>query len=190
MTVLVKICGLVRPQDVDAAVAAGADMVGFVLVSDSPRGVGPEQARRLAERVPEGVRTVAVVSDTGAGLPDTLRRAFDLVQVYGLPADFRDTIVASRGEPPQGVPEGVPILLDLARDSNPSGAELQRHWNRARGVRHPIVLSGSLHPANVAEAVASARPLAVDTARGVESAPGIKHHGLIEQFIRQAKEAG
>ena len=63
---LVKICGLTREQDVDAAVAAGADMVGFVLVPDTPRYVELDRAQALAARVPAGVRTVAVV-DGGPG---------------------------------------------------------------------------------------------------------------------------
>ena len=62
---LVKICGLTREQDVDAAVAAGADMVGFVLVPDTPRYVALDRARALAARVPAGVKTVAVVDDSG-----------------------------------------------------------------------------------------------------------------------------
>jgi phosphoribosylanthranilate isomerase len=183
--VLVKICGLTRARDVDAAVSAGADLVGFVCVADSPRGVTLERARELAARVPAHVRTVAVFAEEMQTRPE----GFDLAQVYGRPGALRDTIVGVRGDPPDGLPDGVPVLLDLPRGSRPGGSELRAHWLRASAVREPVILAGSLDPTNVAEAVAVARPWAVDTARGVESAPGIKDHALIERFVSAAKEA-
>lgn len=189
---LVKICGLTREQDVDAAVAAGADLVGFVLVPGTPRYVDPGRARTLAARVPAGVRSVAVVDATVKGtVPLTVRAlgGFDLVQTYDVPADFRDTIVASRGEPPAEVPDSVPVLLDLPYGSRPDRAGLEAHWQRAAGVRQPVILAGSLDPGNVAAAIATARPWAVDTARGVESSPGVKDHDLVRAFVRTAKEA-
>jgi phosphoribosylanthranilate isomerase len=184
---LVKICGLTREQDVDAAVAAGADMVGFVLVPDTPRYVALDRAQALAARVPAGVKTVAVVEDSG--VRPRLERGFDLVQTYAVPGDFRDTIVASRGEPPAGIPADVPVLIDLAYGWRPDAAQLHEHWERAARVRQPVVLAGALHPGNVAEAIAVARPWAVDTSRGVESAPGVKDHDLVAAFVRTAKEA-
>jgi phosphoribosylanthranilate isomerase len=191
---LVKICGLTRAEDVDAAVAAGADLVGFVLVPGTPRYLDPDRARALAARVPAGVRTVAVVQKSGDSPPKSgdsprLLDGFDLVQTYDTPADFRDTIVASRGEPPAEVPDSVPVLLDLPYGSRPDRAGLEAHWQRAAGVRQPVILAGSLDPGNVAAAIATARPWAVDTARGVESSPGVKDHDLVRAFIRTAKEA-
>ncbi len=184
-TVLVKICGLTRAADVDAAVGAGADLVGFVCVADSPRGVTLERARALAARVPGHVRTVAVFAEEVESRPE----GFDLTQVYGLPDDLRDTIIGVRGEPPYALPDGVPVLFDLPRGSRPGPGELRAHWRRASALREPVILAGSLDPTNVSEAVAAARPWAVDTARGVESAPGIKDHALIELFVSAAKEA-
>ena len=184
---LVKICGLTREQDVDAAIAAGADMVGFVLVPDTPRYVELDRAQALAARVPAGVQTVAVVEDSG--VRPRLEGAFDLVQTYDVPADFRNTIVASRGEPPAGVPEQVPVLLDLPYGSRPEAEELHKHWERAARMHRPVMLAGGLHPGNVAEAIAVARPWAVDTSRGVEAAPGVKDHDLVAAFVRTAKEA-
>ena len=189
---LVKICGLTREQDVDAAVAAGADMVGFILVPNTPRHVEPARARELAARVPAGVKTVAVVDATAPftnGVRPRTGGGFDLVQTYDTPADFRDTIVAARGEPPRGVPDDVPVLLDLAFGSRPDAEALHEHWQRAARVRQPVVLAGSLGPDNVAAAIAVAHPWAVDTSRGVEAAPGIKDHDRIRAFVRAAKEA-
>jgi phosphoribosylanthranilate isomerase len=184
---LVKICGLTREQDVDAAVAAGADMVGFVLVPDTPRYVELDRARALAARVPDRVKTVAVVTDNG--VRPRLEGAFDLVQNYDDPDDFRDTIVAARGEPPANVPEAVPVMLDLGYGSRPDTAALHKHWERAARMRNPVMLGGSLDPDNVAEAIAVAHPWAVDTSRGVESSPGIKDHERVRAFVRNAKEA-
>ena len=180
MSVLVKICGLTREQDVDAAVAAGADLVGFVLDPESPRAVSPERARELAARVPDGVRTVGVAADLDG---------LDLAQLYDPAVASERTIVATRGRPPADVPVGVPILLDLPFGSRPSEDELRAHWGQAAVVRAPVILAGSLDPENVAEAVAAARPWAVDAARGVESAPGVKDHRLIELFVSRAKAA-
>ena len=185
MSVLVKICGLTREEDVDAAVAAGADLVGFVLETFSPRHVTPERAAELAARVPGNVRTVAVVA-AGDG-PDPA--ITDLVQTYEPAGPLHRTIVAARGEVPDGVPADVPLLLDLAYGSQPDEATLAAHWERASAAPGTVMLAGSLDPQNVAAAVAAARPWAVDTARGVESAPGIKDHDLIRQFVNNAKEA-
>ena len=192
---LVKICGLTREQDVDAAVAAGADMVGFILVPSTPRHVELDRARALAARVPGHVKTVAVVDATVKGtVPFTngVRPrvgGFDLVQTYSTPDDFSNTIVAARGEPPAGVPDEVPLLLDLPFGSRPDAEALHQHWERAARVRRPVVLAGSLDPGNVAAAIAVAHPWAVDTARGVEASPGIKDHDRVRAFVRAAKEA-
>jgi len=188
---LVKICGLTREQDVDAAVAAGADMVGFVLVPDTPRYVELDRAKALAARVPAGVRTVAVLGPgpAGSGARPRFPDGFDLVQTDAPPADFRGAVVAARGEPPVGVPGDVPVQLDLAYGSRPDAAALHKHWERAARVSNPVMLGGSLDPDNVADAIAVAHPWAVDTSRGVESSPGVKDHDRVREFVRNAKEA-
>ena len=183
---LVKICGLTREADVDTAIAAGADLVGFVVVADSPRGVTLERARELAAHAAGRAQTVAVY----AGSEPESREGFDLVQVYGVPADTDRTIVGCRddGEIP-GLPDGVPVLLDLARGSTPDPATLAAHWQRAARRRRPVMLAGALDPTNVTPAVRAARPWAVDTARGVEAQPGIKDPELVVSFVTAAKEA-
>jgi phosphoribosylanthranilate isomerase len=186
--VAVKICGLTREQDVEAAVAAGADMVGFVIVRSSPRGIGPDRARQLAARVPDGVRSVAVYADLRLVAHD-VREHFDLVQVYGIPADTERVIVAFRQRPLPPLPDGVPVLLDRPIGEAAAVTDLERHWRQAATVRQPVMVAGGLDPDNVAQAVRTARPWAVDTARGVETAPGIKDPALIERFIHHAKDA-
>jgi phosphoribosylanthranilate isomerase len=90
---------------------------------------------------------------------------------------------------PEDVPDGVPVLLDLAFGSRPGPEELHAHWARAAEARQPVILAGSLDPENVADAVRAAKPWAVDTARGVETAPGVKDHDLIRAFVRNATGA-
>jgi phosphoribosylanthranilate isomerase len=182
---LVKICGLTREEDVDSAIELGADLVGFVVVTDSARGVTLDRARELAGHAAGRARTVAVY----AGAEPESRDGFDMVQVYGVPAATEHTIVGCREEEPPPLPEGVPVLLDLARGSRPDTAVLAAHWQRAAGVRAPVMLAGALDPGNVGPAVQAVRPWAVDTARGVECAPGIKDRSLIAAFITAAKEA-
>jgi phosphoribosylanthranilate isomerase len=185
VSVLVKICGLTREEDVDAAVAAGADLVGFVLAAESPRAVSAERAAELAARIPEGVQSVAVVSEGDGPAPAVT----DLVQTYAPQTLTARTILATRGPVPEGRPAGQPLLLDLAFGSRPDAAELLEHWRAARAVAAPVMLAGSLDAQNVADAVRTARPWAVDTARGVETAPGIKDHELIRRFVANAKGA-
>jgi phosphoribosylanthranilate isomerase len=182
---LVKICGLTREEDVDAAIAAGADLVGFVVVADSARGVTLDRARALAAHAAGRARTVAVY----AGAEPDSREGFDLVQVYGVPGETERTIVGVRGQESPPLPDGVPVLLDLARGSRPDPDTLAAHWQHAAMQRQPVMLAGSLDPGNVAPAVRAARPWAVDTARGVERAPGIKDPQLLVSFVTAAKEA-
>ena len=186
--VLVKLCGMTRAEDVAAAAEAGADAVGFVIAPDSPRGVEFPVARALAAGAPDGLRTVAVYADTAIHLH--CWDDFDLVQVYGMVGRPNSrTILGVRGPVDAGLPDGVPVLLDLARGSEPDADTLREHWQRAARVRAPVILAGSLDPGNVAEAVRTAHPWAVDTARGVEREPGIKDHDLMREFVRNAKES-
>lgn len=186
--VLVKICGMTRAQDVAAAAEAGADAVGFIIVPSSPRGIDYSVARELAAGAPDGLITVAVFA--GTDVDPRSWDHFDLVQIYGTIAQPNARTIVGFRDPPAGdLPDDVPLLLDLSRDSTPDDEALRAHWQRAAQVRAPVILAGSLDPGNVAEAVRTARPWAVDTARGVEAEPGIKDAALIERFVRNAKEA-
>ena len=162
---LVKVCGLTRQDDVDAAVDAGADMVGFILAAESPR-----RATELLD-APDTVLRVAVF------VGETEETDADLVQFYGRESGHRsrDAVLLREGE-------HVGKVVDL-----PWGERDPSHLDRARSERGRVMLAGGLGPDNVAEAIAAVRPWAVDSARSTESAPGIKHHQAIRDWVEASR---
>ncbi len=197
---LVKVCGMTREEDVDAAVDAGADMVGFILVPWSPRGVDVDRARALGARLPAGIEAVAVVSDDTAEEAERALAASgaDRVQVYGPHAEevarrLGERAIAARRLPADDPGDADPVLLDRAFHDEPTESELADHWAAAAALGasgRRVLLAGALDPGNVARAVAAARPWAVDVARGVEERPGIKDHARIAAFIAAARDGG
>ena len=195
---LVKICGMTNPADVEQAVEAGADMVGFVLVPWSPRAVTLEQAAGLRRRVPRGVEAVGVLADETVGYATQALEVADLdrVQVYGPhAAETREllgerAIVAHR-LPDDAVSDADPVLVDRAFGDEPTDDDLAAHWAAvaalgAEGRR--VLLAGALTPDNVGPAIAAAQPWGVDVARGVEREPGVKDHDRVTAFVAAARE--
>jgi indole-3-glycerol phosphate synthase/phosphoribosylanthranilate isomerase len=162
---LVKVCGLTRQDDVDVAVDAGADLVGFILAAESPRRTdtlfdAPDTVLRVAVFVGEQ-------EDTDA----------DLVQFYARENGHRarDAVLLRRGE-------RVGSVVDL-----PWEREDQSHLERARATEGRVMLAGGLGPENVRDAVAAVRPWAVDSARSTESSPGIKDHDAVRRWVEAAR---
>ena len=196
---LVKICGMTNADDVEQAVAAGADMVGFVLVPWSPRAVDLDAVRALRRHVPRSVEAVGVLADETAGYAAQVLEVAELdrVQVYGPhAAETREVlgeraIVARRLPADEVVDATDPLLLDRAFGDEPTTEELTAHWATVAALGDEgrrIVLAGALAPDNVAAAVAAARPWGVDVARGVEREPGRKDHDRVSAFIAAARE--
>jgi indole-3-glycerol phosphate synthase / phosphoribosylanthranilate isomerase len=164
---LVKVCGLTRVDDVDAAVAAGADMLGFILAEESPRrapAVLPVPDDRLSVAVYVG----EAGEDPGA----------DLVQVYSSEEGRvrgRDAVLLHRGET-------VAKVVDLPWDeADPL------HLQRAVAVEGRVMLAGRLGPDNVREAIRAVRPWAVDAASRLEAKPGVKDHDKVRAFVAEAR---
>ena len=162
---LVKVCGLTRQEDVDAATEAGADMVGFILAAESPR-----RAKAVLD-APDTVLRVAVfvgeVEDTGA----------ELVQFYGREDGHRsrDAQLLYKGAE-------VGTVIDLPwSEADPT------HLERAQSAPGRVMLAGGLGPENVGEAIAAVRPWAVDSARSTESAPGVKHHDALRAWVKASR---
>jgi indole-3-glycerol phosphate synthase len=162
---LVKVCGLTRQEDVDAAVEAGADLCGFIFAEGSPRRAAG------ALPVPETVLSVAVF----VGEPE--ERGTDLVQLYEREEGTvrgRDAVLLRDGEP-------VARVADLPWDGDDPD-----HWQNARGDDR-LVLAGRLGPDNVRAAIRAVQPWAVDAASQLESAPGVKDHGKVRAFVAEAR---
>ena len=162
---LVKVCGLTRDEDVAVAVEAGADLLGFVLVPDSPR------AATAVLPTPDHVLSVAVWVD------EPHETIADLDQVHTSEPG------AVRGREAEILREGIQVarLLDLPwQGTDPD------HWRRAAEAEGRIVLAGKLGPETVAAAIATVRPWAVDAASSLESAPGIKDHTRVRAYVEAA----
>jgi len=162
---LVKVCGLTRQEDVDAAVDAGADLCGFIFAEGSPRRADDVLP------VPDTVLSVAVF----VGEPED--RKSDLVQLYTREEGQvrgRDGVLLRDGEP-------VARVADL-----PWEGEDPDHWRTARGDDR-LVLAGRLGPDNVRAAIEAVQPWAVDAASQLESAPGIKDHAKVRAFVEEAR---
>jgi len=200
----IKICGLTREADVEAAVAAGADAIGFVFYAKSPRAVTPERARALARLLPPFVTPVGLfVNATDAELQAGLDALPNmLVQFHGdeTPADCdrvrRPYLRAARMAP------GADLVDFAARFSNAQAILLDAHVEGYGGggkvfdwslippsVSSHLVLSGGLNAANVADGIARVRPWAVDVSSGVEVAFGLKSADLIHEFCRAVRLA-
>ena len=200
----IKICGLTREADVDAAVAAGADAVGFVFYDRSPRFVPPERAAELARRLPPFVTPVGLFVNASA---DTIGRALQalpnlLLQFHGdeRPAACnwfgRPYIRAARMEPGFDLldfalqfSQAQAILLDAHVEGYGGGGKVFDWSLIPRNVPLPVVLSGGLHAGNVTTGVRQLRPWAVDVSSGVEASKGIKDASLIQQFCDAVRAA-
>jgi phosphoribosylanthranilate isomerase len=194
----VKICGLTHVVSVNAAVAAGADALGFVF-SDSARQVTARHAAFIASRVPRHVLRVAVMRQPAAGLWHEVREIFcpDVLQTDG--ADFGYLDVPQDIQCWPVVREGEPTTeRDLADvfvyEGAASGRGEKVDWQVAAGIARKgrMILAGGLDAGNVAEAIETVMPWGVDVSSGVESAPGVKDPDLIHAFVAavRATETG
>ena len=211
---LVKICGLSTPETLDAALHAGADLVGFVRFPRSPRHVSLDLGRQLSDQAKGRAGRVVLLVDADDEAVAQAVEAFDpdLLQLHGHETPERVAAIRARfGRPVMkavGVAEasdlgalasyqgGIDHLLLDAKPPRtpgalPGGNGLSFDWRLLNGLDPGLsfMLSGGLNPDNVAEAVRLTRPKAVDVSSGVESAPGTKDPSKIEAFIKAARAA-
>ncbi|MCW5714636.1 MAG: phosphoribosylanthranilate isomerase [Bauldia sp.] len=213
MAIVVKICGLSEEKTLRAALDAGADLVGFVFHLASPRNVGTAWASKLRDIVGSRAGAVALVVDASdTDLAEIAERVRPTqFQLHGRETPERVAEVKARF--------GLPVIKSIAvrthhdledvaayRDAadtilfdakppvgalRPGGHGVTFDWTLLSGLAPDLrfMLSGGLHPGNVAEAMAVARPAAVDVSSGVETAPGKKDENLIAAFITEARLA-
>ena len=204
MRTRIKICGITRVEDAEAAARAGADAIGLVFYPPSPRFLGLDQARRLASALPPFVSTVALFVNPAA---DEVRAVLEHVRPAMLQFHGEETpafcgqfgmpyVKACRVRP------GVDLLEYLRPFSGAAGWLLDSHVEEYGGIGEafdwslvpaerprPLVVSGGLTRDNVREAIRRVRPWAVDVSSGVESAKGIKDADRIAAFIAEVRHA-
>jgi phosphoribosylanthranilate isomerase len=205
MTVRVKICGITRMEDANAAVAAAADALGFMFWDKSPRAVTVETASAICRGLPPFVSKVGVfVNAEPSELLDTIAACrLDAVQFHGeetpeFCAQFALPVIrAIRVRDRRSLDELARYktsawLLDSHVPGQRGGTGVTFNWAlAAEAVRlgRPVILAGGLTPDNVATAVRAVLPYAVDVSSGVETAPGIKDAAKIQAFVTAAKGA-
>jgi phosphoribosylanthranilate isomerase len=186
---LVKICGLTHVVSVEAAVAAGADALGFVF-SDSARKVTARHAAIIASRVPRNVLRVAVMRHPTVELWSEVETIFcpDVLQTDA--SDFEHLEISPEIQRWPVVREGAaPTEQDLQSvyvyEGPSSGSGARVDWEIAAGIAKQgrMILAGGLDPHNVAAAIETVAPYGVDVSSGVESAPGVKDPDLIHTFV-------
>jgi phosphoribosylanthranilate isomerase len=199
---IVKICGITRLEDAEAAVAAGASAIGFIFWPKSPRFIDPHRARIIAAMLPPLVTPVGVFVDQPL---DYVNGVASLVRLGAVQLHGNETpefaagvsapvmkavspgLVDERGWPPR-----VRLLLDVHDPIARGGTGRTVDWTAAAGIaaQREIVLAGGLTPDNVAEAIARVRPYGIDVSSGVERAPGIKDHGRLRALFEAVHDAG
>jgi phosphoribosylanthranilate isomerase len=193
----VKICGLKTERAVAAAVAAGADAVGFVF-AESPRRITPARAMALCRDLPPIIMKVAVMRHPVQADWDAVWSGFDpdwlqtdAGDLPGLTLPEPVTVLPvyrDRPELDEATATGADLLLFEAAAS---GQGLRADWDRASrlAARTRVILAGGLTPENVGAAIHRVRPFGVDVSSGVESRPGVKDPARIEDFIAAVREA-
>jgi len=200
---ILKICGMTSVGDALHAVREGATAVGFVFWKGSPRYVEPDRAGEIVAALPATLTTIGVfVNETVDAVRETARVAgLRMVQLHGeetsafaeqidqpiMRAVTLDTLV----ETTRTWPADTTFLLDSTDPSRRGAGRAAVDWPRAavitRGRR--VVLAGGLTPDNIEDAIVTVRPIGVDVASGVESAPGVKDLDKVARFLANARAA-
>jgi phosphoribosylanthranilate isomerase len=213
MSLVVKICGLATPEALDAALDAGADMVGFVFFPPSPRNLSFKGATALESRVRGKAKKVALTVDADDTLLSYVVDALgpDILQLHGDESPLRVAAIKARFKLPVMKAIAVETKADLAATvryaavadhllfdarapreaTRPGGLGKSFDWHLLEGLAAdaPFMLSGGLNTGNIAEALRITRAPGVDVSSGVERAPGEKDPEKIRAFVRAARHA-
>ena len=201
----VKFCGLTRPGDVRLACELGADAIGFVMAAESPRQLQPGQLQGLRAAVSPLVEVVALfMNPHGSEVLDAIRRLRpNLLQFHGHENDafcrgfglpFIKTLPMGEGatdplSAARRYPSALAFLLDGHGPGEAGGHGTAFDWSRMPRLDRPVFLAGGLSPGNVGQAIAMARPYAVDVSSGIEASPGHKDGEKMQQFLEEVSRA-
>lgn len=197
---IVKICGITRPEDARAAADAGADWIGLVFSASSPRCIDRTAALAISEAVRARLTIAGVFVD--APLADVNSIAddigLDVVQLHGDEPDSfcaavrRPVVKAVRirsAMPSFAHPSAAWALYDTQVDGAGGGSGRAFDWSLLTAPHRPFFLAGGLRPSTVAAAIAASAPNGVDVSSGVELRPGIKDHDAIRRFVAEARRS-
>lgn len=202
----IKFCGITRAEDARVAAALGVDALGFIFVPGSPRCLTLHAAAAIREQLSPLISVVTLLQNPNS---DEVWETIDAMQPHLLQFHGEETAqfcasfgmpylkaVAMRGlqrplaEIATEYADAAALLLDGHAAGELGGQGKTFDWaGIAAGVKTPLILAGGLNPENVATAVRTARPYAVDVSSGIESKPGIKDSGKMESFVRHVRDA-
>lgn len=201
----IKICGFTNPEDTAVAVALGVDAIGLNFCDASPRYIDIKMAKEILKVVPAFVTSVGLFMDASQDQVERITQQvpLDVLQFHGNESSayangFKHPYIKAIGMQDQS-----DLLEKLGSYENCSGFLLDSHATGAAGgtgqtfdwdiiptqLRDQIILAGGINPDNVAECITQVKPYAVDVSSGVESAPGKKDQGKMQQFIQEVKRA-
>ena len=202
----IKICGIKHLGDALKAVECGADAIGLIFVEKSPRYVSLTEARVIAESLPPFVTVVGLfMNATAEAVREALKVVpLNLLQFHGDETpEFCDQfnmpyikVLRMRDNAnvvayAQEYPNASAIILDTYHKGVGGGTGQSFDWSLIPDdIPLPVILAGGLNPENVASAIETVKPYAVDVSSGVESEPAIKDHKIIEQFIKEVQRVG
>jgi phosphoribosylanthranilate isomerase len=199
----VKICGITRREDAEAAVAEGANALGFIFWPDSPRFIAPSLVREIVAVLPPSVAAVGVFVNQPASYVNRVASLAGLsaVQLHGdederaaaemtLPV-IKAVSVRDGAFPDRQWPERVMLLIDADDPIRRGGTGMTANWVEAEALarRRRVLLAGGLGPDNVAEAIKRVRPFGIDVSSGVERSPGIKDRRLLAALFEAIRRA-